>query len=563
MRRIFRPLPLSLLILIALLTVPATRDTLRDQFGIFSLFPATVLDGFPKQDLSEQEKSQLARDKLLARVKADHAGDWEIVTGAGLLVSEQAKGEAWLKAAIALAPDKPAIRSALVNRQIISLGYRSKAEYGGAMPAGTKEKFLRPRQVAPLRATLEQWQKLDPQNALPQALLAWADFGEKRDGSGETRLKAIFGSPRIESYYWDLGRAQVRTLQVAGLTDFNAELNGLFLPRYPQWPRLHHLSQISCYQGEVAWRAGKKSRAMAHWLDLVNLGRQLRRQGKNFVENSVGIELEAIGAKPIYQWQERNAASQAKLKPAYPLTGKIERYNGGDIYLGKYYEGFRREAGPALTANLLSGLVQGQDLHGLMREVAMQVMEELNEIQSLHWAGFLMGMELGILAALAGLLGLAARKRPRPPAALRLFWALALSGLALLPTWLYALYLVLRSRALIDSASDAIEPLIVTIPGLYLTPLVLLGLGLLPASWVYAKQKPLASYRLTFLGLFRRTLPVCLLLLVVSYAALTIWCAGLRGEIVGRFSEGDLAPLHRAHPELFQPPAAEAASPHR
>jgi hypothetical protein len=57
---------------------------------------------------------------------------------------------------------------------------------------------------------------------------------------------------------------------------------------------------------------------------------------------------------------------------------------------------------------------------------------------------------------------------------------------------------------------------------------------------------------------------ICLLLLVMSYAALTARTAMLRAEFVKQIeasiTQGELAQLHREHPELFRPPKAGLGS---
>jgi hypothetical protein len=574
MRVITWPWRIILLTLLALLAIPATRATLRDQIDIFSPFsPREFYLYYQTGSLDDEDPAnnmEAKRGKVAERGAAKYPQDWQIALGAGLLVPDSDKKMAWLKKAERLAPEayKPVALSALVKSRIRDTRYGRKEElgYDRPIPEGWQERTLAPEKSREIRRNMEQWQKLDPDNAAPKALLAWLDFGEKQDADGLAQLKAAARGPRLDFYYPDLAEAQIQALRAGGLTEYNAVLYGISALTMSQLGAVRQAARIARYKGEEAWAGGRHQTATETWLEVIRLGRQLRYQGEIFIENLVGSAVEAIGAAPIYIWSTRERAAERGLKPAYPLTGKVGRYNEGDIYQGKNYDDFRREAGLALTADIFAGLVQSQELKRLGQATIYQNNETLDRSLLLNLPGPTMLLAMALLVLLSGITGLLTLKWKSPLPGLQPSWVVLFSLFALFPIWGDLLYVIALSAGrenflglggIIGYYYDTghIGP-----PGLHVTPLIILApLISYAAAWIYFKAKP-ASFGSVFLGLMRQTLPVCLMLLVLSYAGLAVYTALLRGEVVRLISqevrEGEMAPLRRAHPELFQPPEA-------
>jgi hypothetical protein len=580
MRIMTRPWSISLLILLALLIIPATRDTLRDQLGLLS--PLSPYYAFWPSRNFDGNQAQKLRENLVARAQEANPRDWQITLGVGLLTFDPDKKSAWVETASKLAPREPAPLAAFLNSQVRELSYRRDEDwgYGQTLPPGREEELLTPQQAQPAAAALEAWQGLEPDNAAPKALLAWLYFGEKKDAAGMEQLQAAARSPRLDFHTSDMLKAQIRTLQAGGLTDFDAATAGSASLLFPQLAGLRSIARVAVYKGYAAQAAGQSQEALADWLAVIHFGRLMRYQDKTIIGYLVGTAIEAIGTAPIYKWSRRNFAQANNLTPAYPLTGRTGRYNNGDIYQGKSHNYFLKYAGPAETSDILAHLEQAHAAKLLLGNDSQADIDNWMRSLVMLRPGLVMLLGIGVLLALASLAGILTRgKKDRLPA-LRLPWAIVVSLLALLPVGIFALtisqhgpkdfyYYFARlvplganfSQWYASHGLSRLDPF-----ALHFTPAILLLFWLLPAGLgVWLKGKRAASFPLTYIGLVRRAVPVCLLLLILGYGVLTGWNTSLRARVISHIEstiiQGEMAPLRLAHPELFQPPAAETASP--
>jgi hypothetical protein len=424
--------------------------------------------------------------------------------------------------------------------------------------------LLSSQQTRPAREALEQWQKSDPDNAAPKALLAWLDFGEMQDAAGIAQLKAAARAPEIDYYYPEMIAAQSKALRAGGMTEFDAAFNGMAALIMPEYAALREIARIAVYQGYQAQTGGQSQRAMENWQDVMTLGRKLRYQDNTGIGKLVGLAVEAIGASPVYKWSTRRRAEESGMKPAYPLSGKTGRYDGGDIYQGKSYDFFVKYAGPKAAARVLAGLEQGQKFRQLARpyfsgEVGPGLAKALIPLGS----GALMLIEAGIFLVLALLAGLLTRGR-KEQISLHWVWAILLALVALSPIWLYTLARILPQSG--DESSGDISALIRPTPGLFyfVPPIALLFFLSLASLWIWLKAKEIPAFGRLYIGLLRQTARICLLLLALSYAMLTVHTAKLRAEgikqIETHITQGELAHLRREHPELFAPPKVRLES---
>jgi len=573
MRVITWPWRIVLLTLLALLAIPATRDTLRDQLGLLSPLPPYYL--FQDPSTIEDNRVQKLWDNLIMRTQAKNPRDWQIALGAGLLISDPTKKNAWLKEASKLAPQEPAVFAAIINNQVRQLHYRRNEElgYGKPLPAGGREEeLLTSQQTQSAAAALESWQRLEPDNSAPKALLAWVDFGEKQDAAGREQLQAAARAPRLDFYSTEIMKAQIKALRAGGLTDFDAATSGAASVFYPQLAGLRSIARVAVYKGYAAQAAGKNQEALDDWLAVIHFGRQMRYQEKTIIGYLVGTAIEAIGSSPVYKWNRRNVAAEMGLKPAYPQTGKTGRYNNGDYYQGKSYGYFLKYAGPAATSDILAGMEQAYTAKLTIQKDIRADNDNWRRSLDLLKPGLV--MLLGIVAmlglsALAGLLTWGKRDRLL---SLRAPWAIIISLLALLPMGIYALVISLPATRDFYYYFTHLNPLgshfaqwyiAKSLPrlnpfALHFTPAVLLLFWLLPAGlWIWLKGKKSASFWLTYTGLVRRTVPVGLLFVILGYGVLTVSTARLRAEFINTITQGEMTRFHRAHPELFQPPEAK------
>jgi|GEM_PF-6525912 len=557
-----------LIIAVALLAIPATRETVRGQIGVFS--PLSLVNYFEPSFWEAENPRVRVFDWAVERARAKFPKDGKVALGAGLIVSDKNKQLSWLKEAAQLAPGDPVPLAALSGIQIRELRYRRKEDigYGRPMPPGWGQLLLTPQQARPAREALEQWQKSDSDNAAPKALLAWLDFGEKRDAAGFAQLQAAVRAPETDFYYPALMAAQIRTLKAGGLAEFDAAFYGMALQVMPEYAKLRSVARVALYQGNQAQAEGQPQKAIEHWQTILTLGRNLRYREKTGIGKLVGIAIEAIGASPVYKWSTRRQAKEFDLKPAYTLTGKTGRYNGGDIYQGRSYDFFVKQAGSKAAAEILAGLEQGQKCKLLAQQyfgwvTAFNLEKALIPLSS----GALMLIEAGIFLVLALLAGLPTRRLQDRPIFLARVWAILLALLALSPIWAHTLTRILAEPSH-DFGMD-LYSLTRPVAGYFyfIPPFALLFLLSLASTWIWLKAKEIPVFRRLFIGLIRQTAPVVLLLLILSYAWLTIHTAQLRAKAVRQIeiiaTQGETAQMQREHPELFRPPVAAETTLHR
>jgi hypothetical protein len=506
-------------------------------------------------------------EDLGARILAKSPRDWKILVGVGLLAGNKEQKLAYFQEAAKLAPQEPIPVAARALTLLKELSYRRKENwrsYGRPLLPDFKETFLSPEAARPSQDTLEQWQKFDPENAVPKALLAWIYFGEKQEAAAQNALRAAVDSSRIDFYAGSSQQLSMAAAKAGGLPAFEASNLRAELS-FRHFAKVRDLARIATYKGYEAQAAGRSEEAIAYWTGVVKLGRLMRVQGQTYLESLVGMAIEAIGASPVYKWSTRERAADRGLKPAYPLTGKTGRYDRGDIFEGNEHDFFLKQAGSTATAGILAEMMQSQETKNLMRQSLKSDRFLSNYIRAsdLLQPGAIMLAGAVLFMILAGLAALLLIRKSQERARLRNFWAGIFILLGLAPFWIVWLYCEFRTytRTEVDfgiSLSDqpnALEGVLIS-GGITLFGLVWAAL------WIWRKSKGERSFGWSYLSLLRQVSLLVFLLLTLSYGGLTIQTALLRARVVKQITtqikDGELAQMQREHPELFAPPKVTA-----
>ncbi|NIM05520.1 MAG: hypothetical protein GTN69_09285 [Armatimonadetes bacterium] len=583
------------IVIAGLLVAPATREVVRIEASAFCPFARfhNLYPHWSARDRCQPPGPDLNIDQLSAQARAKRPEDWKTALAIGLLawrakrdaamryydtprggaLYAQAEEQrlACLEEVVELAPDEPIALITLLGAHMPWLSWSRQDvrshRHGGESPSDFTEELLTAENTKFARETLERLKRIDPDNAFPEALLAWLDFGEKRDTEALAHLKAAVAKPKWDLYEGALARTQIQVWTDAGIPEFEASwLSATWEPWAAFSARLRNdLAYAAAFKAEEAKKAGRDQEAVEDWMAVIKLGRLIRHKGHTFIEILVGIGIEEIGARPMYSWVLMEPAAEHGLKPASELAGKEGRYRGGDIFEREPLDYFLKHAGAGAAADVLAGLEQGQELRLEMREYLDKAYEKEHHIDrraigTLIGGTIILG-QMMLLLALTILLWMVVRDRARSATRLRRFWVIILALIPLALTLPYSsLYLIcVRGPSDEHWLTFLSKNLMQFHPAMVLAtlPVILILCTLFAGVWIKRKSRGRHSWRAIFAGVLRQVAPVCLVLLTLCYALNTIQAARLRAKavsITNRYIAGEMTEFRSQHPQFFTTP---------
>ncbi|NIM76657.1 MAG: hypothetical protein GTN69_08855, partial [Armatimonadetes bacterium] len=204
------------IVIVGLLAVPATREVVRVEGSAFCPF-APLHNLYCAEVFTTERPSGLDLDQLATQARAEHPKDWKTVMGAGLLAEDEQKKLAYLEEAAQLAPDEPAALFTLASARIERLSWDRKERFQWSrkeIPPDFEEELLTAEDAGLARQILEHLRNADPDNAVPEALLAWLDLGQRQDTQALALLKEAVAQPR-----WDIHEGTLLQAKIQVLTD--------------------------------------------------------------------------------------------------------------------------------------------------------------------------------------------------------------------------------------------------------------------------------------------------------------------------------------------------------
>nr|NIM07183.1 hypothetical protein [Armatimonadota bacterium]NIO98664.1 hypothetical protein [Armatimonadota bacterium] len=453
-----------------------------------------------------------------------HPKDWKIAMGAGLLTEDEQKKLDYLEEAVELAPDEPAALFVLAGGRIERLMWYRFEEYYRSqeeLSPDSEEELLATEMAELVREALNRLKQIDPDNAAPEALLAWLEFDEMRDTEALAHLRAAAGKTKWDLYGGALLQGYLQGSTRLEIPEFEAVgCENLWIALKSRFRELRELARVAEFIGQEAREAGRHEEAVEDWMSVIRLGRLMRYEGDRESEDLTGVSLEKIGAAPIYEWMAMDAAKQQGLTPVWEVAWKERDYRDdvmipGGIFEGEHLDYFIEHAGAAAAADILDSLKQGEELR--VEKSKYGVKPYNARFVDVLWAvltqslGIIMFGHMVFLLVLTILLWIVVRDRAQSVTRLRRFWVIIL---ALIPLALIlALWVGYSVRPVVMLFQDSIQMLVCrpslgiveSNPGIIFAslPIMLLLGSLFAGVWIKRKSGGRHSWRAIFAGVLR------------------------------------------------------------
>jgi hypothetical protein len=382
-------------------------------------------------------------------------------------------------------------------------------------------------EVRPIMEALEDWQKAEPQNAVPVAFEAYYLYGLHRDREALARWEEAGRLPEVDSHHQTGITGTTRLLESMGMSPWEALSNSYNSTRLiGMVSKLRHCARIGLYEGRLAQLQGRPEDAVRWWMVTVEFGRHMQQSADTLIECLVGVAIEAIGAAHVWVWRP----DQITGIPGGPLLG-------GRYFYGDQHDFFVSHAGEEAAEQVRDSMVRAK--------VRSKLSSEHRERSGGVPEGWLRSMILAVCSRGYGALlvgsilvfagvSTRARKRADEATSLTWLWRVLLALLALAPV---SIAFSLTWLALQKSVEQPGLPLVLH-GSIALSFLSMLLLPLLAAVWSRtAAARLLTAWR----GNLRRVLPVG----VVVLAALSL---GL--GITGRRAEAQWARTWQTETEM-------------
>ncbi len=312
--------------------ITAAIPGLREQVG---LMRADLVSRFDvESDPSEAHLAQMQPwcDRAVSFVGQHHPDDSDMVLAAGVLAGDVSALEA-----AAEASDDPVAWAAYCELLesygpgLTGGGGFERIGLSGIDPAdaaAVEEEERRiaesgiPTQLTPqqvernLRA-LRAWQEADPENGLPVALEARYLYGLHHDGDALIAWSQAGRMRLITTHAIARARDVQRLLSAMGMPEADALARSWEVLIFPSFARLRSMARVGYYEGRLAQMAGDPWGAINWWQSTVGLGRGLQESADTVIQFHVGVAIEGIGARPVWEWHPDTVTGI----PDGPLSG--------------------------------------------------------------------------------------------------------------------------------------------------------------------------------------------------------------------------------------------------
>jgi len=360
----------------------AKRDDLPGPVGEYAeRAPAFVRERYPDDPEMLIAAGMLTRDLNQAQVLLKSA------------VEDSGSGAAWAAYAQAVMESGPAYYRLAVwgvdptDSEAVAEAEREVAESG--IPGN-----LTSEEAEPVLDVLRQWQKVEPENALPLAFEMYYLYGLHRDQETLARWEEAGALPEVNSHAQEVMRYSMRLLEAMGMSPWESVSNSVNSgSAFSPLSKLRTCARIGVYEGRLADMEGRGEEAIQWWMATFRFGEHMQESADTLIQALVGIAIEGIGGWPVWMWQSDRMTGI----PDGPLQG-------GRLFHGKSHEFFVREAGQQAADEIRDSMVKAKVRSMLTRQyVEQQGPTPMVEVMALRsFAG------MSVLLLLAALLGFGA-----------------------------------------------------------------------------------------------------------------------------------------------------------
>ncbi len=326
--------------------------------------PAPASERSESTPPSEWEKTLLPyRRRAADFVKERCPNDPEMLLAAGLLTNDAEDALSLLKRAVDKS-DSPAAWAAYVTQLIraLELTYerpgtwgmdpedeKAMAEFESFVEERNAPRKLDPAEAAPVLEAIADWERADPENAMPLAAEVVYLYGLHEDEKALARWRHAAGLPVASTRMQEHFHALARLLHAMGMSDMQAIQSSyqIKLPSYSS--RFRTCARIAWYEGRLAQMEGRADDAIAWWNSTIAVGRHIQESANTMVEYLVGSAVEAVGAQPAWKWYLGVATG---MKEGPLLKGRY--------FWGPQHEFYVSQVGEAADAKVRDSLVKAK-----------------------------------------------------------------------------------------------------------------------------------------------------------------------------------------------------------
>ncbi len=291
-----------------------------------------------------------------------HRGDPDMLIAAAALAPDRDSAREVL-ADLVLRDGRPVTWAAYVDSLLETCPWYFREETAGVDPDSAREMAkvrriiverklptsLEGEDIAPALEAARRWQEAEPDNALPLAVEAWGLYGLHRDGEAFDRWAAASHLPRVSAWVSERRRGVSRLLGSMGMAAPEATLASRPAIRACSLERVAVSAFAATFAGHCAQTAGDPEQALRCWQASMDLGRHAQESAETVRSFLVGVEVEKIGAAPVWRWE-----SDA-------VTGLRTRGGaGGRFFFGPHHDLYARKAGRAADGRLVEGLAAAE-----------------------------------------------------------------------------------------------------------------------------------------------------------------------------------------------------------
>jgi len=462
---------------------------------------AFVLERYPNDPEMLIAAGMLMRDPNEAR---------ELLKSA---VEKSGSGAAWAAYAQAVMESGPAYgRPGTWGVDPADPGAVAEAERGIAEKGVPQRLTL--EEAEPVLHVLRQWQKVEPENALPLVWEMYYLYGLHKDEETLARWDKAGALPEVNSHTQEFIWYTAQLLEAMGMSPWESVMNSFNSgSAFGPLSKLRTCARIGVYEGRLAEIKGRGQEAVQWWMATFGFGEHMQESAETLIEASVGIAIEGIGGSPVWVWQPDRMTGI----PDGPLLK-------GRLFHGKSHEFFVREAGQQAADEIRDSMVKAKGRSMLTRQyVERRGALPDGVLRSMTLRGLGLFSAMLLLAALLGFSAVSLWARRKADEATSLGWrgGLGLTLIALAPLGLGLGLAVATAKTPI--MIPALAAGVFGGPGISFMLLLIL-----PLAAAFRSRAPEAGLFTAWRGNLRRVLPL---------AAIVLAIVSLGFAITGRWAE--------------------------
>jgi hypothetical protein len=218
-------------------------------------------------------------------------------------------------------------------------GELSSTSWGPGKPARERDgkPNFTPQELQEAIGRCQQGQKLEPDNAYFDWLLAWFLCAGDRDAEALTTIDSTTGKRHFDTHRTDILQSQIRAFELDRPLLWEEKETKLYAETFSEYARWREFARLLTWLGIKAQRRGDHRLATGTYGGLMHIGGLMRRNCSTYIEGLVGMAVGAVGVRGPADAQRTSSAAS------------VPRPYGSQIFQQYESDHGRRDLANALT----------------------------------------------------------------------------------------------------------------------------------------------------------------------------------------------------------------------